>query len=408
MSDDLAVEGTLAGAEAWNPALLPGLRHLGDAAPQRAVQVLNENHLMNLLDDAAAEGARVLPVGGGRGGPCVASSGSVALDMRRMSRVLAWDRESLLVRAEAGVTVGALSSWLESSGASLSSWRREHPDATVGGLLSAWQPSPHALWGGSAREACVGLSAVTGEGALYTYVPAPRKAAGPDLRYLFMGGDGAFGVIASAWLGVTREPEARRALRVRCPDHRAALRFLRLAFGAGLRCPNALYSGAAREAWLLLEGSADAVTAMDGLARRSAAQARVEARTMDPDAYYQPAQGDVRAGADPVSRRGEEASRARAVWGGLEALGELPEAAWEAGVLYDISAHQGALHVPSSSSLLGGVAGRAGWLGGGLEGAASPAAQRILALMKAKLDPRGVLPSLEGRWGAVGAGGGEG
>jgi FAD/FMN-containing dehydrogenase len=55
----------------------------------------------------------------------------------------------------------------------------------------------------------VGLTACTADGRDYRYVEAPRKAAGPDLRHLFIGCEGALGAILTVTLALRPRPDAR-------------------------------------------------------------------------------------------------------------------------------------------------------------------------------------------------------
>jgi len=398
-----SISGTLAEVVAWDRPDAPGFCDLGPDL--KAIPVLNENHLINLVKDAVASGRRLLPAGGGRGGPFGPVGFDVVLDLRRQHRVIDWDGESFVVTVESGISIGQLGEQLALSGASLAGWRREHPSCTIGGLLSTWQPTPHGLWNGSVREACIGLGVVTGTGDHYDYVPAPRKASGPDLRFLFIGGEGAFGIIATATLGVSIAPVDRRALRVQCAEPATALAFLTQAQWNGLRCPNMLYSAAGGELHILLEGTRPTVTLMADVVRGTARRFGLDTTDFDPDAYYAPERGDLRAGADPVTGRAEGKRRAVALWGAWSTLRRLPARTLEAGVLYDIGLHHAALHVPADAIDGLGFGAlqdrRAAWLDG--EGAieatwpaASAAASAVIAAAKAALDPAGILPRPHG------------
>lgn len=109
-------------------------------------------------------------------------------------RLLDLDQTSGIVRVEAGMRWRTLQEALAVDGFGLTHYALQCDEATVGGLLSRRHPMPRALFGGDIREGVVALQAMT-PGAPYRYLPAPRKSSGPDMRYLFMGGQGAVGVI---------------------------------------------------------------------------------------------------------------------------------------------------------------------------------------------------------------------
>ena len=348
--------------------------------------------LAEALAEAREGGSRLWPVGGGRHGRRRPDGAVTVLDMRGQDAIRRLDRESLVVTVEAGVTVGALAAHLRERGASLCGWRREHPEATIGGLLSAWQPTPHGLWNGSAREACLGLSAIAGSGHRYRYLPAPRKASGPDLRFVFMGGEGVYGVVTAATLSVSPAPEAQAAWEVSGVAPEVALRLAAATTRAGLRAANVLFSGAGRAMRWCFEGDEGLVERWTRVLETEAARVGVEVQAIDPGAYYDPAAGDVRAGADPVTGRGECEAGGVAIWGDLVGLARVPEVLWASGVLYDLSAHHGALWVPREVARAEGVEASRVWWGEASQGGWSG-----LGALKASLDPAGVLPeAMEG------------
>jgi FAD/FMN-containing dehydrogenase len=315
----------------------------------RAMRPASTEEVRQCVAEAESEKLRLRPMGGGRHSRGLPTDPTTTvLDMRGLQGVLGWDPLSLLVHVEAGITIRKLTDYLSRRSASLAVWRREHPTATVGGLLSAYQPIPRALWNGSIREACLGLTCVTPSGEEYGYVPAPRKAAGPDLRYLFIGGEGRFGAITEAWLGVGPAPEIAKFYAVALPSPAAAMGFIAGCWSTGFRLPNALYSGAGGMLWLLLEGSRDFVNIMEGILLDLAQKASASLLPRDPEDYYEPWTGDLRAGADPASDRPEDEEGGVAIWGNLAELAALPDEVWDLAVVYDISPHQASVWLPAS------------------------------------------------------------
>lgn len=127
-----------------------------------------------------------------------------AVRTERCNHILKLDRESNLVRVEAGIRWGELREKLREEGYSLQTYRPYADSATVGGLLARRHPTqPHRL-SGDIREGCVALSAVSPTLGDYRYLEAPRKASGPDLRHLFISGEGALGVILNATLSISK------------------------------------------------------------------------------------------------------------------------------------------------------------------------------------------------------------
>jgi FAD/FMN-containing dehydrogenase len=127
-----------------------------------------------------------------------------AVRTERCNHILKLDRESNLVRVEAGVRWSELRKKLREDGYSLHAYRPYPRDATLGGLLARRHPGqPHRL-SGDIREGCVAMSAVAPTLGDYRYLEAPRKASGPDLRHLFIGGEGSMGVILNLTMSISK------------------------------------------------------------------------------------------------------------------------------------------------------------------------------------------------------------
>lgn len=121
--------------------------------------------------------------------------------------VRALDLESGTVRVEAGCEWQELRSHLAAEGWSLARYAPRPAEATIGGLLARRRPTSWQKRDGGLRERCVALAATSPAGDAYDYLPAPRKATGPDHRFLYIGGQGALGVVLEATLVVwPRQP----------------------------------------------------------------------------------------------------------------------------------------------------------------------------------------------------------
>lgn len=156
------------------------------------------------LLEASEEHAALVFVGAGLhlAPGAIGERGFEVVRLERCDRLMQLDEVSGLARAEAGIRWGQLQAQLLERGFGLSSYGLHPAGATLGGLLARQQPSPRAMWSQELREGVVALKALGAQG-FYRYLPAPRKSSGPDLRYLFIGGQGAMGVILDATLAVS-------------------------------------------------------------------------------------------------------------------------------------------------------------------------------------------------------------
>lgn len=125
------------------------------------------------------------------------------------SGIRALDLESNVVRVRAGTTWGDLRDSLRERDRTLSRYGLYPEGATIGGLLARHQPLEKQLFTGDLREGCIALAATTPSSGDYEYLPAPRKASGPDHRFVHVGGEGFAGVILEATLVVWPEGAAR-------------------------------------------------------------------------------------------------------------------------------------------------------------------------------------------------------
>lgn len=161
-------------------------------------------------------------------------AGAVALRTEGMDRILSIDRHSGLVRAEAGVRWRDLQDALYAEGLSAGGYALMPSTATLGGLLARFRPGPKTLGMGSVRDGCVALSAFSPASGSYDYLAAPRKAAGPDLRYLFIGAEGRNGPILEATMVASRPLESE-LLIFEGLGLNDALELLEAIYRAGLR-----------------------------------------------------------------------------------------------------------------------------------------------------------------------------
>ncbi len=156
-------------------------------------------------------------------GVVVPAAESVTLDLSRMHNVLHVDETSLLVSAQAGVTVDALERLLAERGMTLGPlppWSRER---TLGALLAAPRASEASPRHGRFVNQCAGIAAILPDGTEITTRLAPRKATGPDLMHAIIGARGTLGLITSATIRVQRRQETQLETSFRLPSLKAAL-----------------------------------------------------------------------------------------------------------------------------------------------------------------------------------------
>jgi len=175
-------------------------------------------------------GLRVLPQGANTGlvGASVPDAGGrmVVLSLERLNRRLAIDALDRTVTVDAGVLLSDLNQALAEHGLT---FPVDLPaDPQIGGMVAANTGGARLLRYGDVRHNLLGLELVLADGSVVDELSALRKNnTGLDLKQLFTGTSGVFGVITGAVLQVAPLPRQRAAALVGLRDGAAALGLLR-------------------------------------------------------------------------------------------------------------------------------------------------------------------------------------
>jgi alkyldihydroxyacetonephosphate synthase len=191
------------------------LRH-GEAVDAPDLVLLPHSHdeVLELVTVCSERRIAVVPFGGGTsvvGGlePDVTDlAGLVAIDLRRMDALVELDEESWTATLEPGLRGPQAEALLGERGYTVGHFPQSFEYATLGGFAAARSSGQASAGYGRFDELVVGLRAATPAGTL-SLGRAPRSAAGPDLRQLILGSEGAFGVITSLTVQLRPVPERR-------------------------------------------------------------------------------------------------------------------------------------------------------------------------------------------------------
>ncbi|WP_188188268.1 FAD-binding oxidoreductase [Nonomuraea sp. SYSU D8015] len=186
----------------------------GSDAPDAVVLPGSHEEVAALLELCARERIAVVPFGGGTsvvGGLAAGRAGFagvIALDLARLDRLRSVDAESMVAEFEPGVRAPDAERLLAAHGLTLGHFPQSFEYATLGGFAAARSSGQASAGYGRFDDMVVGLTVATPAGTL-ELGRAPKSAAGPDLRQLVLGSEGAFGVITSLRLRVRRAPAER-------------------------------------------------------------------------------------------------------------------------------------------------------------------------------------------------------
>ena len=186
----------------------------GDAsdAPDIVATPADHDEILAVLELATRERIAVVPYGGGSsvvGGlePDTAGfAGLLALDLRRLDGLLELDRESRLATLEPGLRGPQAEALLNERGFTLGHFPQSFQYASLGGFAAARSSGQASAGYGRFDELVLALRVATPMGTL-ALGRAPRSAAGPDLRQLLLGSEGALGVITALTLQIRPRPQ---------------------------------------------------------------------------------------------------------------------------------------------------------------------------------------------------------
>ncbi|MDQ1649194.1 MAG: alkyldihydroxyacetonephosphate synthase, partial [Frankiaceae bacterium] len=192
-------------------------RRSGDAetAPDAVVRPIDAAAVAAVLRICAEAGIAVVPLGGGTsvvGGvePLRGRfSAVVALDLARLDRLLGIDEESMTATFQPGIRGPEAERLLNEHGYTLGHFPQSYEQASLGGYVATRSAGQASTGYGRSDEMVVGLRATTPAGEL-VLGRAPKSAAGPDLRQLLIGSEGAFGVLTEVTMRIRPRPAASR------------------------------------------------------------------------------------------------------------------------------------------------------------------------------------------------------
>jgi alkyldihydroxyacetonephosphate synthase len=207
-------ERVVHGAGKGYPDLVRARAGEPEGAPDAVAHPSSHEQLQAVLQVCVRRSLAVVPFGGGTsvvGGlaPLRGSHEAVlALDLGRLDGLLAIDRESLTVTAQAGLRARELERQLAPHGLTLGHFPQSYEYVSLGGCAATRSAGQASTGYGRFEDMVLGLRLAAPVGDL-SLAPLPASAAGPDLRRLLVGSEGTLGVISELALRVRAAPRRR-------------------------------------------------------------------------------------------------------------------------------------------------------------------------------------------------------
>jgi alkyldihydroxyacetonephosphate synthase len=186
----------------------------GGDAPDAVITPGSHDEIVRLLKACSEHRVAVVPFGGGTsvvGGLAPRAerlTATIALDLRRLSALTALDEQSRTATLGPGLRGPEAERLLSERGYTLGHYPQSFEFATIGGFAAARSSGQASAGYGRFDERVVALTVATPSGTI-ELGRAPKSAAGPDLRQLFLGSEGTLGVITSVTVEIKPKPEAR-------------------------------------------------------------------------------------------------------------------------------------------------------------------------------------------------------
>ncbi|NUK13364.1 FAD-binding oxidoreductase, partial [Streptomyces lunaelactis] len=183
-----------------------------DDIPAAVLLPGSHDEVLAVLRVCAEHGVAAVPFGGGTsvvGGLAPELKRCfVALDLRRLDGLLALDEVSRTTTLQPGLRAPQAEALLNERGFTLGHFPQSYEWASIGGFAAARSSGQASAGYGRFDEMVLGLTVATPEGT-WEAGRAPRSAAGPDLRQLILGSEGALGVITSVTVRIRPLPTTR-------------------------------------------------------------------------------------------------------------------------------------------------------------------------------------------------------
>lgn len=204
-----------------------------------------EADIAAVLDWCGANDVAAVPFGGGSsvtGGVNPTRDpryqGCVSIDLRHFNQVLEVDKASQAARIQAGVLGPDMERQLKPTGLTMRFFLQAWEFSSLGGWIATRAAGHYATAYTQIDDHIESLRVVTPAG-LVASRRLPTSGAGPNPDRLFLGSEGALGIITEAWVRLHKRPTFRSATTVTFGNYAKAVDAVRVISQSGLNPANA-------------------------------------------------------------------------------------------------------------------------------------------------------------------------
>jgi alkyldihydroxyacetonephosphate synthase len=179
------------------------------ALPSAVISPVAAAQIQEILKCAREYKVSITPFGGGSGvlGGAIPLHGSVVLNLQRMNKFMNLDELSLVAELEAGIMGANLELELNNRGYSAGNIPQSLYCSTLGGWISTRAAGQFSTKYGKIEDMVLGMEVVLPDGNLLNIKTVPRRSVGPSLKDIFLGGEGALGIVTRATISIHPLPK---------------------------------------------------------------------------------------------------------------------------------------------------------------------------------------------------------
>lgn len=207
--------------------------------PAAVVKPVSTEEVAKVLTFANENGINIVPRTGGsatEGGLETIIEDSVVVDGSLMNKILDINATDMLATVQCGVGLEQLEDELRKLGYTTGHSPQSKPLAQFGGLVATRSIGQFSTLYGGIEDMLVGVETVFPNGEICRIKNVPRRAAGPDIRHLVLGNEGALNYITEVSVKIFRYyPENNKFYGYLLDDMQLGLEILREVVTQGYR-----------------------------------------------------------------------------------------------------------------------------------------------------------------------------
>ena len=190
----------------------------------------NEQQIVEILKLANQVKIPVVPYGEGSGvvGGAIPIRGGIIIDMKKFGSIKTINDKDLTVTVETGMNGMNLERYLNAKGYTCGHVPQSMYTSSVGGWIAHKAAGQFSTKYGKIEDIVLGMKIILPQGDVVDFKPIVRKATGPQLDKLFIGNEGAFGIVTEATLRIWPFPEHKALISYSFPTFEDSLEAVRL------------------------------------------------------------------------------------------------------------------------------------------------------------------------------------